>query len=245
MLTKIIKFFASLFRKKPVPVVEPEKKIIEKEIPEEKDTGVRQQEYNKHEQKLARRRANRLRKKLEKRRSEKRTQPNINKHGIPILTKADTDNLSEHFTGKKPETENFAESLEKSLSGKTARILLMEKTDEVQPDLSASEKIKMYPNPEDELDLHGYTAREAAVKTESFIRNARHRGLLTLRIIVGKGLHSQGRAVLPDVIENKIAYLKKEKFVLTFQWEKRAKLRSGAIIVYLAKRETRNAKRET
>jgi len=54
-----------------------------------------------------------------------------------------------------------------------------------------------------------------------------------LRIIVGKGIHSLSKAVLPDVVEKKIVELKKEDIVMTFLWEKHRKLKSGAIIVYL------------
>ena len=87
--------------------------------------------------------------------------------------------------------------------------------------------------PQDELDLHGHTADEAEQKAAVFIQAAQARRLHTVRIIVGKGLHSRGNAVLPDVIEAKMADLKKAGAVLTFRWEKQSKHRSGALIVYL------------
>jgi hypothetical protein len=52
-------------------------------------------------------------------------------------------------------------------------------------------------------------------------------------IIVGKGLHSEGRAVLPDVVAAELARLRQEKQVLAHRWERGAKRKSGAIIVYL------------
>ena len=50
---------------------------------------------------------------------------------------------------------------------------------------------------------------------------------------MGKGLHSQGGAVLPDVIEDLAVALKRQKVVLTYRWEKRIKRKSGSLIVYL------------
>jgi hypothetical protein len=52
-------------------------------------------------------------------------------------------------------------------------------------------------------------------------------------IIVGKGLHSQGKAILPDVVEKKITRLKRKKWLLGFEWEKKDKRKSGSLIVYL------------
>ncbi|OQX20720.1 MAG: hypothetical protein BWK80_35435, partial [Desulfobacteraceae bacterium IS3] len=63
--------------------------------------------------------------------------------------------------------------------------------------------------------------------------------LRTVRIIVGKGLHSEGKAVLRDVVEEKLVSLKREGMILSFKWEKTNKLKSGAIIVYLISDNTR------
>jgi len=65
------------------------------------------------------------------------------------------------------------------------------------------------------------------------IKSARQRGLQTLRVITGKGLHSYGKAVLPEVVEEKVVELKKQNLILTFRWEKGSKRKSGALIVYL------------
>jgi len=91
-----------------------------------------------------------------------------------------------------------------------------------------------YPPPQETLDLHGCTSQEAEDKTRHFIDNARTRGLRTIRIITGKGLHSPGGvAVLPDAIEQQLTLLKKEKAIAGFDWEKKVKSRSGALHVYL------------
>ncbi|MEN8257722.1 MAG: Smr/MutS family protein [Thermodesulfobacteriota bacterium] len=91
-----------------------------------------------------------------------------------------------------------------------------------------------YPPPQETLDLHGCTAQEAEDKTRHFIEDARHRGIRTLRVITGKGLHSPGGlAVLPDIIEQKLTLLKKEGGIVAFSWERKVKSKSGALHVYL------------
>ncbi len=183
------------------------------------------------------------RKKRTKRKKPKKIPPpKTNKHGILILTRS--DNLAELLVSEKSEEkfdDDFGEIVQNSFSEENVQAMLQEKSDSLFPkkELTASEKIKLYPAPQDEIDLHGYTSKEAEKRTESFIQTARWKGILTLRIIVGKGLHSQGKAVLRDVIENKIAVLKKRDMVLTFKWEKREKLKSGSMIVYLTQSHVR------
>ncbi|KAG9007615.1 hypothetical protein FRB93_007651 [Tulasnella sp. JGI-2019a] len=53
----------------------------------------------------------------------------------------------------------------------------------------------------DELDLHGLYVKEAIQKTEEAIIEAQNRGDNQIRIITGKGLHSQGAAKLKPAIE--------------------------------------------
>ncbi len=94
--------------------------------------------------------------------------------------------------------------------------------------------VQSYPPPQETLDLHGYTAQEAEDKARHFIEDARHRGIRTVRIITGKGLHSPGGvAVLPDIIEQQLILLKKEKAIASFGWERKVKSKSGALHVYL------------
>jgi DNA-nicking Smr family endonuclease len=99
--------------------------------------------------------------------------------------------------------------------------------------LSVGERVKAYPRPQTEIDLHGHTSAEAESTTESFIMDSRRKGILTARIIVGKGLHSEKKAILPDVVEAKLIELKRKKWVLDFKWEKKDKRKSGAVIVYI------------
>ncbi|WP_035237405.1 Smr/MutS family protein [Desulfobacter vibrioformis] len=94
-------------------------------------------------------------------------------------------------------------------------------------------RLKRYPPPEADLDLHGFTAIGARVKTRSFISNAHVQGFFTLRIIVGKGLHSEGGPVLPHVVEDLLKEMKKENIVLAYEWEGRKKSKSGSVLVYL------------
>ncbi|KAG8747127.1 asparagine-linked glycosylation protein [Ceratobasidium sp. 414] len=54
----------------------------------------------------------------------------------------------------------------------------------------------------DELDLHGLYVKEAVARTESAVLGAQRRGDSQIKIIVGKGLHSQGQvAKLKPAIE--------------------------------------------
>ncbi|KAG8885711.1 hypothetical protein FRB98_001664 [Tulasnella sp. 332] len=55
-----------------------------------------------------------------------------------------------------------------------------------------------------EYDLHGLYVKEAIQKTEQAIIEAQNRGDTQIRIIVGKGLHSQGAAKLKPAIEDLI-----------------------------------------
>ncbi|MCP3926912.1 MAG: Smr/MutS family protein [Desulfobacterales bacterium] len=136
----------------------------------------------------------------------------LNKHGVPVLN---------NDIGKLKGKNHNTLLREKGLYKKTGKKQTVDK------------KIKNYPAPELDLDLHGFTAIEAELSADSFIRSALQKGCLTLRIIVGKGTHSEFGAVLPDAIEDLILKLKKEKVVLSYRWEKKIKRKSGAIIVYL------------
>lgn len=114
----------------------------------------------------------------------------------------------------------------------------VEKMSQVRP---AGEKgrlrgggIKSYPPPQETLDLHGYTGQEAEDKARAFVMRAGRCGLQAVRIITGKGLHSPGgKAVLPDVVEQLLILLKKEGGIVAFQWDRKLKSKSGALLVYL------------
>lgn len=160
------------------------------------------------------------------------------KKGFRVLT--DEHDLYQLFGEKKnSKREDFGRIFEESQQDKRQQFLLQEKkkiSSETTP-LTVRERIKTYPPPQVELDLHGNKAAEAVKRTEAFIENARQKKIRTVRIIVGKGLHSGGKAVLPDVIEEKIIRLKRKNWLLGFEWEKKDKRKSGALIVYLVPQE--------
>lgn len=165
----------------------------------------------------------------------KRTNPN-DRNGVPFLSRSTS--LSRLFSDKAArmteEEEDFPTLLEQSLRGKNEAALLRDKREKGLPEpVPLKKRLKRYPPPEDELDLHGNTAARALVRSESFVRTAWRAGKFTLTIVVGKGLHSEFGAVLPDVVEDLLTRLKKEGVVLWFEWDRKLKIQSGAVIVYL------------
>ncbi len=129
---------------------------------------------------------------------------------------------------------DFGKLLESSLKGKSADAIMRAKKERgAPPPVPLRKRLKRYPPPEATLDLHGFTADNAGARAETWIRTAAKKGLFTLRIVVGRGVHSEFGAVLPDVAEDLLVRLKKEAVVLTFEWEKKKKKSSGAVIVYL------------
>ncbi|MBU8909663.1 MAG: Smr/MutS family protein [Desulfobacterales bacterium] len=147
----------------------------------------------------------------------------INRHGVQVL-----DDLSDnHNFRENPSKEIFSELLEESF--KNREVKPAKKTSP----MPVKKRIKRYPPVEVELDLHGYNAIGAQVRARSFINNCKHQGFFTLRIIVGKGLHSDLGPVLPDVVEDVCKEMKKQNLVIWYEWDKKKKSKSGAVIVYL------------
>ena len=147
----------------------------------------------------------------------------INKHGVQVLDDLSEDQSSRENIIK----EDFTQLLEESF--KNGKAKSVKKT----PPMSVKKRIKRYPGVEVELDLHGYNAIGAQVKAESFIHSCKHQGFFTLRIIVGKGLHSDTGPVLPDIVEDVLQEMKKQNLVIWYEWDKKKKSKSGAVIVYL------------
>jgi len=54
--------------------------------------------------------------------------------------------------------------------------------------------------PEASLDLHGLTGEEALASLRGFLAESRKKGHRKVLVIHGKGLHSQGKAVLPVLV---------------------------------------------
>jgi DNA-nicking Smr family endonuclease len=158
------------------------------------------------------------------------------RHGIPRLDdQADLRRLFDVAGEASGDGQDLREILRKSLDH-DARGLMKKKTGGIFPSrrLSLKEKLRRYPAPQAQLDLHGATASRAIQQAGAFIRRARADGLFTVRIIVGKGLHSESGAVLPDVVEDLLVAMKREDLILSYRWEKRLKRKSGALIVFLA-----------
>jgi len=147
----------------------------------------------------------------------------INKHGVQVLEHLKEDRNGVDTTDK----EDFAELLEEYYKKRKERSL------KKPSPMPVKKRLKRYPSPEVELDLHGYTTIGAQVKARSFIRTAKHQGFFTIRIIVGKGLHSDLGPVLPDVVEDVLREMKKQDLVIWYEWDKKKKSKSGAVIVYL------------
>ena len=156
------------------------------------------------------------------------------RQGVDLLS-AD-DKLFDNSIDEKEPEKSFSEMVEESFSDRSNIDMIKEKISASFEDMRSNESIKSkaYPDPQDEIDLHGLTAEEAELKTDFFIRDSKIKGLSTICIIVGKGIHSQGKAVLPDIVERKIIDLKREGQIFTFKWEKGKKHKSGAVIVYLS-----------
>lgn len=161
-------------------------------------------------------------------------EPRRDRHGLPFLDGGGS--LSRMFTdaAAAKEGENFPELIENLLKGKGKDAMLREKSDRPPPEpLPLKKRLKRYPPPQEELDLHGYTAKEAESRTESYLRSCWRNGLFTVQIIVGRGIHSPYGAVLPDVIEDLLIRLKRDGLLLWFEWDRRTKSQSGAAIAYL------------
>jgi DNA-nicking Smr family endonuclease len=128
---------------------------------------------------------------------------------------------------RQQEEENFAELLEESFRKNAAKPL------KKKAPAPLKKRLKRYPAPEAELDLHGYKAIEARIRAESFVYTCKMQGFFTVRIIVGKGQHSELGPVLPDVVEDVLNEMRSKNLVLGFDWDKKTKYGSGSIIVYL------------
>lgn len=154
------------------------------------------------------------------------------RHGIQILEKG-TDYEAVFQDDSPPDV--FEELVSESLGEKSTAVLLKEKRDNMHPVRRKTEKqrLKRFPKPQGQIDLHGCSAIKADLTVESYLRNAYRNGTYTVRVIVGKGLHSQDGPVLPDIVEKRVLQLKKEEIVFAYEWEKKKKSKSGSLTVFL------------
>lgn len=130
------------------------------------------------------------------------------------------------------ETKDFAALIEQETSPAMLRKALKEKR-LPRPKPSLASILRNAPPPQAELDLHGCTAAEAETKTASFIERSRRNFLQTIRVITGKGLHSENGPVLKDTIEALLIGCKESRQIHGYVWGKKDKDKSGAILVYL------------
>lgn len=76
--------------------------------------------------------------------------------------------------------------------------------------------------PQDSLDLHGWTGKEAIRELENFLKRSKRKGLHKVIVVHGKGLHSPGgNSVLRPLVKQ---YLEKSPLVRDYG---RAKSHSG------------------
>jgi DNA-nicking Smr family endonuclease len=77
-------------------------------------------------------------------------------------------------------------------------------------------------DPQDSLDLHGWTGSEAIHELENFLRRSKRKGLHKVMVVHGKGLHSPGgNSVLRPLVKQ---YLEKSPLVRDYG---RSKSHSG------------------
>ncbi len=112
----------------------------------------------------------------------------------------------------------FQKIFEVSLSAENIRKASCEKEDGEVSD-SISKTNKNYPHePQDELDLHGHTRRDALSEIDKFVRDSICGKKRMVRIITGRGKHSKdGRAVLMPATEQKLFQLKNCGRVTSFR----------------------------
>lgn len=146
-----------------------------------------------------------------------------NRHGVNVIVPG--HDLSD--ADQNEDQEDFATLLKESFAKPGAS------KKKSKPDMPLNKRLKRYPPVETDLDLHGFTAIGAQVRAKSFISSCKQQGFFTVRIIVGRGLHSELGPVLPDVVEEVAKEMKQKGIILSYKWEKKKKVRSGALIVYL------------
>ncbi len=92
--------------------------------------------------------------------------------------------------------------------------------------------------PEAELDLHGLTADEATAKMLFFLQNAISRGLCTVLVITGKGLHSEDGPVLRTAAERVLS--EKNDQVVEWGVAPRRYGGEGALVIFMRQSGQKN-----
>ncbi len=107
------------------------------------------------------------------------------------------------------------------------------KEKEEMPPVSGGTSVWLRRDPQDVLDLHGQTGREAREAMAGFIRSMYHRGLRKGLVIHGKGLHSAEGSVLTPLVRE---YLEMSREVGVFGRAARKNGGSGATWFILRQR---------
>jgi len=100
-------------------------------------------------------------------------------------------------------------------------------TVEDQKDLFRPPQIR----PDSTIDLHGMLKEDALRLVDITVRDMKARGILKLRIITGKGKHSQEKPVIPEAINELLINLKKSGIISRIEWENRTVENSGSVDV--------------
>ena len=85
--------------------------------------------------------------------------------------------------------------------------------------------------PDHTIDLHGLLKDEALRKVETVVKEMRARKITKLRIITGKGKHSQEEPVIPQAVDSLLLTLKRSSFIRHMRWENRTVKGSGFVDV--------------
>ena len=84
--------------------------------------------------------------------------------------------------------------------------------------------------PDDILDIHGLTSEQAWLSMDKFFSNAKDAGYKKLRIIHGKGIHTQGGSILVETVRK---FIEKCPFAGESGFEKPVNGGTGATWVLL------------
>ena len=124
--------------------------------------------------------------------------------------------------------------MEESFSKDNIRSVLSEKQNGINDDKHPKKgQRENNQKPQSELDLHGYTGQEAKKEVQYFIESSFRKGLKVVRIITGRGVHSDiGKLILPSVTEDKLNELKRKNFVVNYKWDNYHNTRGGSVIVF-------------
>lgn len=132
------------------------------------------------------------------------------------------------------EEKSFEELFKASVRDTSLKKLMNEKKNNTkhQP-LSKNVLLKNYPPVQATLDLHGMTEEQAIEEVNMFLNTEAGKKTKTVRIITGKGLHSENGPVLRNSIELLAVQLVRKGVLLSWKWEKKVKEKSGAAIFFI------------